>query len=436
MISLMLPKRIKLYLRLLKISEKENLYILFGSLALIILFAVKKIDYADFKFLDLFNLSLITSLLLLYVIKLISDILLLYFGNAVEDYLKLEINSNRLIKKYPLEKGFVKYNNKICTFRDYARNKSGSKTLDKEGTDSYEYMFPVVICYEGKNHNIIINDNKDKEYKLPNVANENYISLFKSHSTSDVYNQTNIRLDDFKEIGEELHLFTSRTTFYDSLVTNRAMDFELQKGITLRNLTNPGPFIIPLDKSQLSNHIGYNVFIKTLDGDIIFVKRSKRVSIGKSTLGPSIAASLKTRYCLNENLMFTLKGLEKAVEEEVKDELGIDTSNTVISVENNLIAIYRDILEGGKPQFLFRLNVNYTSAEVELNFKNHSKKKNDKYDTIMDGNELVFVNISELSNIYIAPDVIFFNKKKYNVLPSVAGILAYFINNENDNTQK
>lgn len=50
----------------------------------------------------------------------------------------------------------------------------------------------------------------------------------KAHEFSDVYNQLNIRLDDydFVESQNRLKLVTSRTTYFDSLVTNRAMDYK------------------------------------------------------------------------------------------------------------------------------------------------------------------------------------------------------------------
>ncbi|GEN58037.1 hypothetical protein GCM10012290_25650 [Halolactibacillus alkaliphilus] len=418
-------KKVKLFRWVLRICEKENLQIVIGMIFFTILFVYNK-KYV-FKLSDLLDLTLIASFVFLYIIKLLSGILSSYLKNQLEDHMKLETDSNRLIKKYPLENGFVTYNNKMYIFKDYARDKSGSNTLKKNGKDSYVYKFPVVINYEKNHKNIVINDKKDNYYELNEIAKENYTSLFNSHSTSDVYNQVNVRLDRFEEIEDELHLFTSRTTFYDSLVTNRAIDFEFQKGMTLRNMLNPGPFIVSLDESKLSNHLGFNVFIETLDGDIIFVKRSMNVSIGKGSLGPSIAASLKTRYCLNDDLSFTIDGLEKAVEEEIKDELGLNTSSIKISLKEHLIAIYRDILEGGKPQFLFKAKVNYTSDEVKENFKKYLKEKNDKYDTIKDGDKLVFINTSDLSRIFIAPDTIFFGKKKYSLLPAVAGTFAYYI---------
>jgi len=432
----MKKKKVKLLRVIIKILETENLQILVGLTFLAILFIYSKND--AFKFSTLFDLTLITSFVFLYIIKIISGLLSAHLGNYLEDCLKLETDNDRLIKKYPLEENFVTYNNELCAFKEYALDKSDSKTWKEEKEESYNYKFPIIIVYEGSN--ISINDAKNRNYKLPEVVKKHYISLFNAHSTSDIYNQVNIRLDNYRLQKEDnyLHLYTSRTTYYDSLVTNRAIDFEFKKGLTLRELINPGPFIMPLDKSRLSNHLGFNVFIETQDGDIIFVKRNMNVSIGKGTLGPSVSASLKTRYCLDDDLTFTLEGLVDAVKKEIEDELGI--KEVEISIKDNLIAVYRDILEGGKPQFLFKVKINNTSCAVRENFKKYLKTKNNKYDTIMDGNKLVFIKISDIKKIYIAPDAIFFNPKeydihaeKYNILPSIGGIFAYFINNERKN---
>ena len=68
------------------------------------------------------------------------------------------------------------------------------------------------------------------------------------------------------------------------------------------------------------------------------------VSIGKGTYGPSVAASLKTRYCLNEELVFTKDKFIDAIINEINDELGLNVQVDEISIENNLIAFYRDLI--------------------------------------------------------------------------------------------
>ena len=86
-------------------------------------------------------------------------------------------------------------------------------------------------------------DDSFKWYEQPEVVKNNFQKLFEAHKTSSLYNQTNIRLDKIKLVDTEVNLFTSRTTYYDSMVTNRVMDYKIINNISLRDLINPGPFL-------------------------------------------------------------------------------------------------------------------------------------------------------------------------------------------------
>mgnify|MGYP000031354270 FL=1 len=76
---------------------------------------------------------------------------------------------------------------------------------------------------------------------------------------------------------------------------------------------------------------------------------------------------MKVKYALDETYTFTIDGLENGIIEEIKDELGIE-KDTLEAVQNTsglkyvqLIAAYRDMLEGGKPQLLFYAKNIYVS---------------------------------------------------------------------------
>ena len=72
---------------------------------------------------------------------------------------------------------------------------------------------------------------------------EHFDELFSAHDTSNVYNQLNIRVKSWEQEGETFQLQTMRTTYFDSLVTNRAMDFRWQSGQTIRDLCAYGRFV-------------------------------------------------------------------------------------------------------------------------------------------------------------------------------------------------
>ena len=112
-----------------------------------------------------------------------------------------------------------------------------------------------------------------------------------------------------------------------------------------------GPQMTELESSRLSNHLGFNGFIESADGYIVFVKRSMKVSIGKGTYGDSVSASLKAAYALDEKGDFTVDKLENAIIKEIESELKI-TEEELDKDTLSIIAIYRDCVECGKPQFL------------------------------------------------------------------------------------
>lgn len=215
-------------------------------------------------------------------------------------------------------------------------------------------------------------------------------------------------------------LKTSRTSYYNSLVTNRAMDKVIENGLTVRKIYEYGNRINSLEESRLSNHLGINGIIESSDNKFIFVKRFDNVSIGKNTLGCSVAASLKTKYALNDAGKFTAKGLKKSILEEVNAELFIN-EGVNIELNSNLIAFYRDLVEGGKPQILFYIKCSMSSHEINENFKNNIRKSTEEKKKLQrDGSKLLFL---EPARIKLRVDrLIYCNpkgapKKQYPILP-------------------
>ena len=423
----MKKRKLKLIIFINELVKEKNLQLIIGSFLMLGLFLYKKIGNLSIN--DLIDFTIITSIFFVYVIKFISNFLSKYFLNIVEDYMKLSNDYNGLIKKYPLENDIFVYDNYKSNIKDKFdfEKKLESKPISDE--NKHKYKFPILVdnLIECKSLNIF--DDSFKWYEQPEVVKNNFQKLFEAHKTSSLYNQTNIRLDKIKLVNTEVNLFTSRTTYYDSMVTNRVMDYKIINNISLRDLINPGPFLFKLEESKLSNHIGFNVFVKTNQDCVIFINRNMDVSIGKGTYGPSVAASLKTRYCLNEELVFTKDKFIDAIINEINDELGLNVKVDEMSIENNLIAFYRDLIEGGKPQFLFKLDVDKSNDEIKTLFHENLSKKDKKYQTIQDGNKLIFLNVSDSTLFYIAPEAIFYDHNRYLTLPTVSGTFAFYLNN-------
>ena len=164
---------------------------------------------------------------------------------------------------------------------------------------------------------INITDRK-KMYSIPEEASPYENDLFRAHDTSHIYNQLTVRVAAWGLGKDCFNIITERTTFYKSLITNRALDYRLPNEMTLRDLLQYGPFVPSLMESCLSNHLGVNGFIITSDGKIPIVRRKRVLSIGKHTYGPSVGASLKTKYCLDdEHNKFTMDGILKGIRNEI-----------------------------------------------------------------------------------------------------------------------
>jgi hypothetical protein len=341
--------------------------------------------------------------------------------NYTEDPNKLTNDYDGLIKRYSSEKNFV-----------WCRNTDGVAVIP---VIHEEWLFDKKIEIE---------DYPEKEYNLPDIIDKHYEELFSAHCTSKIYNNTNIRVDEWGSFGSDdtFIIKTGRTSYYNSLVTNRTMDYKLDSGISVRELLECGPMVHPLKYSSLSNHLGFNGFVESADGMIMLVYRKKNVSIGKRTYADSIGASLKTKYALNDEFKFTLEGLESGIILEIEDELGIPGETMMLAKESpsfkyiHLISAYRDMLEGGKPQFLFYAKTTMTKNEIENAFNkknnqikkprgNYNRDKNEK-EMETDGNELYWISINELKNCNVYPNKMNHRGLDLPMVPSASACIVMF----------
>ena len=324
-----------------------------------------------------------------------------------EDPLKLTIDYQRLAEKYSrsdLEKVFYQ---KGIPPKKFPVVRLAFRKIN-------EKPFNIEIC----------GNNKEKQYKLPQQICDMSAHLMKAHRQSYCYNRQVIRLDDLEYNSGAIKLLYSNTTYFNSLVTNRAMDYDLKEGYrSIREIYEPGPFISSLRESQLSNHIGYNGIIETSDNMIILTKRSNNVSIGKTMLSTSIAASLKTEFAYNNQKELTLEGISNAIKEELSQELFIKI-NKDEEMDKTIFAFYRDLVEGGKPQFLFYHKLkDKTFADILMNFKPTPKDINEN---IVDADELIPIPVNRLNECKIDIDKIGIPwLGQYTTNPSVAISLIY-----------
>lgn len=343
------------------------------------------------------SIDTFSAIILAFLCQIIADTITKRFERKNEDSLKLTKDYQTIIKKYE-RSNLLHFENKTFPIICLALRNSSSLPFQFEFDDS----------------------SFDKKYQLPSQIAQNSDTLMQAHKYSNIYNQLNIRLDNLKQKDNLIVLSYSQTTYYDSLITNRAMDYCWNNGKTIREIYEPGPFISDLEKSKFSNHLGFNGFLETSDGKIIFVKRGKKLSVGKNTWSPSVAASLKAKYALNENQKFDKQGLSNAIRKEITDELYIEFDQD-IDLTESIFAFYRDLVEGGKPQFLFYYKLeNYTFDEFQANFYAKYKKGNN----VVDGTKFIGLSIDECRNSELTYSGILSKDIFYNMSVSSASSLA------------
>lgn len=173
--------------------------------------------------------------------------------------------------------------------------------------------------------------------------------------------------------------------------------------------------------------------MESADGKIALIFRKKGMSIGEETYSNSVTASLKIKYALDESYLFTKDGLMNAIIEEINDELGIPFK-TLITKNNEpiqLIAAYRDVLEGGKPQLLFYAKTEMTSEQITyaFNSKNTKINCNEKplaatESMITDGNFIYWIALEDLLKCDVFPNKFVHDGKNFTMLPSAAACIV------------
>lgn len=411
-------------------GDNIKLILLMFITVLLSIVGKKRMDY-DWG--ELVDFGILVSFAIVFICETLAKWLKKWIDHKCEDAAKLTVNYDKLVERYNCD-------NLICY-----------KNPGKE----YITRFPVVLLHSiEKGEQIQIDDHENEFYSLPKQICAEADKIMHMYEGSISYNQINIRLTGLEVDSKsgKLLLRTARTYYFDSLKTNRACDYILQNGHSIREVYEPGPYVRDLASSKLSNHLGFNGFVITKDGKIPFVIRGKNVSIGKSTLGDSIGAALKVKYAVDARKKhnFTREGLARAVAAEIMDELGYGAmlekeqrEKCKKELENKAIgsirAFYRDLVEAGKPQFMFVMQVEQTEEQLRRGFEYQLKKKAEKKITekekqvLMDGTKLVFFSIEQLTKATILPGELRIpqdgteEKIVYNMMPSASACIVLLL---------
>ena len=377
-----------------------------ASIVLFIAYKFMKVDTLD--------MSLFLSVFTLFVCNILGRLIYNLYSKNKEDSIKLSTDYDGICNRYK-EELLLTYNRNV--------------------------KFPITVLVKrklkDKPFDIIMNHkNAANVYSLPKQIENRSEWLLDAHRCSYDYDSRTVRLDNLTHKDNKIILTYSNTTYWDLLRTNRAMDYEWENRKTNRNVYEPGPFISPLEFSLMANHIGFNGFIEFHEIGILFVGRSNKMSVGKKTWGTSISAKLSPKYDYKKGEHFTLDGFYDSIAESINRELkyfrvnGQPINVTAKQIKGSIFTFYRDLVEGGKPQFLLYHKFGNEKLDVKFNKDGYeSSLRQDKSSAMIDGTKYAFLTIDQLKQAYITQDEIFISglKKKYKMTPSAVASVVLLL---------
>lgn len=224
-------------------------------------------------------------------------------------------------------------------------------------------------CINDVNTTYAVKDTDEFIYKLPSFVESNYISLIGAHSASFIRNKTMIRFDDYDYDEEKnaVTVHTSRTTFFNDLVTNRVSDYKINGEISVRNVYESEKFLRPLKESKFSNHIGINAMV-FLGDELIFTLRGSTGTISKNMLTSTVAIGVSEEDYVNE-YTFEDNIRERIVANKLGEMLHLEKAKVDELLYSGKMKVHcmgfgRHIYMGGKPQFYYAVTIEKGSVSI------------------------------------------------------------------------
>ncbi len=292
-------------------------------------------------------IGFVFSTVLLYIFRVVSA--------SLEDILKVNKDTEALLKIYT----DPAYRKRLTLNGTWVEFAYAHRLVDRD------YTYEVV-------------DDPQKMFQPDDFIMGCYRELFSAHSNSVKVNSTTVRLDDLVQEGDKVTFHLSRSTVFNHLITNRAIDFLLFDSVSLRDVYEYGPRMSTIKDSKMSNHVGINALVFLRDGNLLVPRRNRSSTISKNQITSSIAVKLAlpesgegitADYLLRGNI---LDNLTERVHIAPEDLRGRDIAIRFLGMGQN-------IYEGGKPQFYFAVELrDMDTAEYHrLSAKNESVSKLD-----------------------------------------------------------
>lgn len=191
------------------------------------------------------------------------------------------------------------------------------------------------------------------------AALEEYKRDAKSRGKS-FYDDETARLSDVRG-GEKITLVFQPTTYFESVKTNMALDFDDGINGCLRDEIHPDGKLEELSESQLGNHMGINGLVFSNDGFMLFQRRSAKVFTNPNLLCPGFSGAIKLTDIKNRRSSIdNLADLDMF--REMIEELGIKEK---MIARHRFLGLSRELLRGGKPEIFFGVELNMSAAEIQ-----------------------------------------------------------------------
>ncbi|MCM3668290.1 hypothetical protein M3181_04635 [Mesobacillus maritimus] len=343
-------------------------------------------------FRGLIYLGTMVGLYYFYHKKSLDILLPIIIGIFISDLIKTLYNNLLVIREDKL-----KTSHSMTYLKDMYHG-NYEKELNLNG-NKIEFLYDC--CVNNKDYKIVVKDQPKKMFVLTPLIKSWYSDLMQAHKGSYIKNFETIRLDDYSLQANTLTLTTSRSNFYNHLLTNRAIDYEFQRNISIRKVFEFGPLLKPLNTSKLSNHIGINGIVLLSDGYTLIPRRGGKATYSKNKMTASIAAPLTSTSSMAEDHgtnEITYQGLLKEVKNLLKTRLYIEVEElNDTDVEVNFLGFGREVYEGGKPQFYFMIKLKTISSKDYLQLLDKNKKRIKTNRSIDKDSDIYVCNLRSLS---------------------------------------
>ena len=339
------------YQKLKKLVGSKALPVAIGASIVFVICLFELIPGISFS--NIFKIDVVLSVGLVTIITWVVSLLEKMINRRIEEKIKLNGNYKENIKRYSKEKVFERRKKKYPLVEICPKIDSIEVTISEKST--YEFD-PVIVHYMGE--------------------------LMSAHKTSKFKNKPTYRIEDYSYENDHLKVSLSLSDDYKNLLTNRVMDFELQDHITVRDVFEPGPRLNSFENSKLCNSFGFNFIVRTKDGYYSMVKKTNKNPTNKYKIS-HLSSQLVTHFNDNDdkyegrikqltyNALITNFNYPKGYKDE-------NIYNIIKDEDIHYVGLFRNLIEGGKPELCYILDLELTRDELVARFNEATDKEKKK----------------------------------------------------------